>query len=1120
MKKGLLIFFVAIAVAPSFGQTNFFWRSEATDGNWAGSSNWWNGGPTAAGFGVLIFENNNQTTMTNNTSGTLSTFRLEFRTVSTNARTIGGNPVRFFDHSGTDPRIENQTSAHHIINFNIEGDGDAGDPLEINPVSGSLTLGGTINNRGSRIDIYGNSGNTLNLNGIISGSGAFRINQNSHVILTAQNTYTGLTTISAGSLRLNSGMGSTLPSTNNITVSGGTLRVSTSQTIADLDLSGGGNLTIDGGATLTVTGTYTPGAGTIDNQGTLVLQGSGALSFPTSTSITNMNNLTIDRSSGSVTLNQNLTIGGTLTLTNGTFAVAANTLTLNGGAIAGTASNLATTASSNLVFGGTNAGPLTIPSSVANLNNLTINNTNATPARIDLNSSPTIAGLLALTSGTLSIGANTLTLAGTVSRSSGLLRGGTTSNLTIQGSTVKELFFDHSTDGTTDVIQNLTLSSSGSMRIGNNTTSVGVSQLYVTGTLDIQSGTTLDVSNTVSANHLVLVSDGTNQARVANVAGTLTQGANTKIVVERFINGARRAWRFITAPLTGGGGSIDRTIRFQWQNHQTSPTNTLGGTSFGININGPASATGMDETTPGYTMRGWDYSTSAYANVTNTTTQTLFENTGSLDNRPFMTFIRGNKTALVGGSVTSARLRAVGRLQTGNQAFSYTGVSNHTTQFVPTANPYASPVDFESIRTSITSANQSVFYLWDPAVGSFGGWVTVTRDGSGNYDGVPNYTGISDANTRYIQSGVAYFLDPTSTSNVGITYTESSKVSNTIVAPTGAGNGLVDKLDVTLKNGTTTLDGVAVKFASYNSAGFVEPTEDFVKMAQTGETVSIFSNNRQLVVEGRPYILANDTIRLQMERMNTGVNYTFNFEPQNFDATVTDARLIDKFLNTETPISLTANTDIPFTITTTTGSNAADRFMIVFRGTGNLPNRGLTVNAVKQSTGVQVNWEAQAEAGVKEYELQHSATGTSFTSINNQVAKNGAITNNYSYTHGNPVTGVNYYRIKATDLNDNVRYSNVITINLKPTTTNPITVYPNPVRGKTIGLQVEGIEKGEYSLRVVNAAGQTVYSQNIQLQGSMSMQVTTSQLLAKGNYTVQLVNNKGANYQQQVLVVE
>jgi hypothetical protein len=26
--------------------------------------------------------------------------------------------------------------------------------------------------------------------------------------------------------------------------------------------------------------------------------------------------------------------------------------------------------------------------------------------------------------------------------------------------------------------------------------------------------------------------------------------------------------------------------------------------------------------------------------------------------------------------------------------------------------------------------------------------------------------------------------------------------------------------------------------------------------------------------------------------------------------------------------------------------------------------------------------------------------------------------------------------------------------------------------------------------------------------------------LAKGNYTVQLVNNKGANYQQQVLVIE
>ena len=42
-------------------------------------------------------------------------------------------------------KIENQSVANHVINLNIEGDGNI-DPLEINPVSGNLTFNGTIDN--------------------------------------------------------------------------------------------------------------------------------------------------------------------------------------------------------------------------------------------------------------------------------------------------------------------------------------------------------------------------------------------------------------------------------------------------------------------------------------------------------------------------------------------------------------------------------------------------------------------------------------------------------------------------------------------------------------------------------------------------------------------------------------------------------------------------------------------------------------------------------------------------------------------------------------------------------------------------------------------------------------
>jgi hypothetical protein len=121
-------------------------------------------------------------------------------------------------------------------------------------------------------------------------------------------------------------------------------------------------------------------------------------------------NLELSDSNGA-TLTGSPTISGTLTLTSGTFSVAANTLTLNGPAIAGAGSqtNLSTTSSSSLVFGG-NSGGVFLPTSVLQLASLTENNTLGASPELTLNSSPTINISLVLTSGRISTGTNTLTL--------------------------------------------------------------------------------------------------------------------------------------------------------------------------------------------------------------------------------------------------------------------------------------------------------------------------------------------------------------------------------------------------------------------------------------------------------------------------------------------------------------------------------------------------------------------------------------------------------------------------------------------------------------------------------------------------------------------------------------
>ncbi|MFP5041708.1 T9SS type A sorting domain-containing protein [Parasediminibacterium sp. JCM 36343] len=103
---------------------------------------------------------------------------------------------------------------------------------------------------------------------------------------------------------------------------------------------------------------------------------------------------------------------GSLTVTSLSLGSTTNTLTLNGSDI-GSSISLVNTGSSTLSFGGTTAGTLNIPSSVTSLAGLTINNTNATPATVNINSGITTAALT-LTSGKLSLGSNNLTVSGAI----------------------------------------------------------------------------------------------------------------------------------------------------------------------------------------------------------------------------------------------------------------------------------------------------------------------------------------------------------------------------------------------------------------------------------------------------------------------------------------------------------------------------------------------------------------------------------------------------------------------------------------------------------------------------------------------------------------------------------
>ncbi|MNK10075.1 hypothetical protein D3C87_280900 [compost metagenome] len=87
-----------------------------------------------------------------------------------------------------------------------------------------------------------------------------------------------------------------------------------------------------------------------------------------------------------------------------------------------------------------------------------------------------------------------------------------------------------------------------------------------------------------------------------------------------------------------------------------------------------------------------------------------------------------------------------------------------------------------------------------------------------------------------------------------------------------------------------------------------------------------------------------------------------------------------------------------------------------------------TLNA-GSSTTAALNWAVNNDVDVQNFVVERSADGQNFNAITTVNSQKGAGLNNYTYTDNNPLGFVSYYRLKITDINNQVSYSEVKSIN-------------------------------------------------------------------------------------------
>ena len=319
--------------------------------------------------------------------------------------------------------------------------------------------------------------------------------------------------------------------------------------------------------------------------------------------------------------------------------------------------------------------------------------------------------------------------------------------------------------------------------------------------------------------------------------------------------------------------------------------------------------------------------------------------------------------------------------------------------------------------------------------------------------------------------------------------------------PPGMSKLTIQLLLNTIGGSSNTADGCVVAYRNGFSSG-IGP-EDSYKFNNVDENLAIPVGNFLLSVEGKPSLISNDTIPLKIWQYRQS-DYYLRFEGTNFPPNM-EGVLKDNYLNQANIISLTASTVIHFTLNADTASRSANRFFIFLRPVSLLPLNLISFGASQKDKNILIEWALANTAVTEQFEILKATNPASFYKV---ATIYGSTSGNqkYQWLDQSPTTGVVYYQLKSTGKSGEVQYSKIVKVNLS-TGSQGINIYPNPVKGNTIALQMRNMEKAIYQVKLYNMNGQQVYATTLPFTGgSATQQLTIDKNLVKGNYSIRLTN--------------
>jgi hypothetical protein len=275
-----------------------------------------------------------------------------------------------------------------------------------------------------------------------------------------------------------------------------------------------------------------------------------------------------------------------------------------------------------------------------------------------------------------------------------------------------------------------------------------------------------------------------------------------------------------------------------------------------------------------------------------------------------------------------------------------------------------------------------------------------------------------------------------------------------------------------------------------NAASVSQPTLEL----SGNQTIQIFFGNNDVVTNG-------STLTIVKNKFNALTNW-FDIGGSGGPAYSGGANLSGSVTSTSAPSAF--NSFSTFAL--------ADGF-----GGGNvLPIVLLYFNAKPDNGQVDLSWGTSTESNNSYFSIEKSSNGQDFAFLENINTKapggNSNMALDYSALDLNPYFGINYYRLKQTDLDGNFTYSKVVAVNFSKKTT--VTIYPNPTSDI---VYISGINSKEKTLTVewFDIGGRNLLRQTVDVHNGIAI---LNPLFSTGVYTLRFMTSDGNVTAQNIII--